>query len=137
MKKTARILLPLLLMSGCTFDVNVFDHRGEAAEFPTSGKSDFAELYFNSTPLLATVRIISDGLDNSIDKDIGKTPQTFRMGGSNTSPFNRSVCGRTIIVLFEKEGHKTEKVATKINCYKTEQQSEANPNLIRASLSPT
>ena len=136
MKELAGILFPLLLISGCTFNVNIFDHRGESTESPTSGKSDFAELYFNSTPQLASVRIISDGLDNSIDKNIGTTPTTFRMTGSNTAPFNNSVCGRTIIALFEKQGHTTEKVATKINCYSTEQQSEANPNLIRASLSP-
>lgn len=134
MKKILKASIPLILTSGCTLDIHIFDHREGSPITPPAIKGQFAELYFDSDPSLATIRVISDGLDNSLDINIGSTPHTVRIANNNTAPLNSSICGRTIIVLFEREKYITEKVATKIKCYLSEQQSEFNPNLITTKL---
>ena len=138
---TRLVIFSALALAGCTINVNVYDHRAigrqtppAASPQPSAAAKRYAELYFATTPSLAKVRLISDGSNAIVDRELGETPLTIRLAPEVGEPFNSSVCGKTIIVLFELDGYKTAKAAQKISCFSTEGGSEANTNEIRSTL---
>lgn len=138
--------LPFLI-AACTINVNVYDHRQPVIASPapppqtstgagTERPRRYSEIYFASTPALATIRLLSDGSGSSLGNELGTTPLTIRLSPGSEVPFGASVCGRTIIVLFEREGYRSQAVSQRIACFSTEAGAEANANELRATLSP-
>jgi hypothetical protein len=136
--------------AACTLQVDVFHHyQGErAAKAEPSGPQQvvaptparpapqrYAELYLQSTPSLAQIRLIYDGISN-VDQVIGTTPITIRLEPGKGAPFTRKSCGNEVRILLEKEGYNTEMATVILRCFSSAEEMEANPNEIRVSLKP-
>lgn len=133
LRLNAAIILAAVALSSCTLHVIV--ERAAAADSPASDgpsriltqNSKYAQIYFDSEPPLADVRLLFDGRNDQIDKILGTTPITIRLSPENNGPFDQSVCGRRLIILYEKRGYSGAKVSPKIVCHSTEASSENNP----------
>lgn len=141
--RSAFTMLVVTSLTACTVNVNIYDHRkmSVAPEPASRGRqvasNQYAEFYFNSTPVnLARIRLVSDGKNNEVDKFLGTTPLTIRMSPGVTQPFNSSVCGQTIIVLYEMQDYRTQKVAHTISCFSSLEKAEKSPNEILGALTP-
>ena len=130
-----------VLLAACTVNVNIYDYRASSSKpsvtvpAPTPA-ARYSELYFASSPALATIRIVSDGSSNLVDRELGSTPLTVRLAPGVSEPFDSGICGKVVIVLFELPGHRTEKVAQKVSCFTSESAAEKSANEFRATLNP-
>jgi hypothetical protein len=139
--RNAGVLSTAIVLSACTIHV-VLEHAPDA-ELPVPGvptqtpveNKRYAQIYFASDPPLADVRLLYDGRNEQVDKILGTTPLTLRLSPGNNGPFDQSVCGRRLILLYEKRGYSGVKLSPKIVCHTTQAASELNPTEVVAKLS--
>jgi len=126
-----------MLLGACspTVSVDVYHHY-PASPPPNAPAPDlrFAQIYFETQPSLAYIRLISDGQSNDINRVLGTTPLTIRLDNGTREPLSINVCGRTILVLFERDGYRSQPQAKRISCFSTHAASERNPNEVRVPL---
>lgn len=144
------LLLAQLLLS-CTININVYDHRSGVGQIsdnpqaptrpnvttrptvPQTPSARYSELFITSTPALANIRMLSDGVA-STDIVLGTTPLTLRLEPGVSSPFGSGSCGRTLQFLIEKSGFANQIVERVLECFSTEEEMERSPVEIRVAL---
>lgn len=133
-------LTPVFLVAACSIDVHLYDH-GEGVGTTVNGagapagRGGYGQLYFTSSPqALARVTLLSDGIDNSLEKVLGDTPLTIDFSPTVSEPIGRRSCGRTIIVMFEHAGFEARKLSHRLTCATSAEAARNNPNNLSVAM---
>lgn len=111
-------------------------NRAPQSQRQRSPAPRFAEIYISTSPLLAKAVLLSDGVDNTLDKPLGTTPLTIRVSPGSLEPIGPRSCGKTLIFMFELDGFKTMKKSHTLSCSSTADGSVSSPNNVGGTMAP-